>query len=149
MGYTLNRQYQKSVLDTYTLTDTAVAINGLLPLEQNSVLTGCSIKHPAGSTSIEITKPGLYLVNFNAEGSTAAASGNMTAQLFRNGVSVPGATASAASSAAADIESISFSKVILVRPSCCAVDNRTTLTFVNTGVAALYTTVNVNVIKLC
>lgn len=149
MGYTMNKKYQKSVLDTYTLTDTTVPVNGLLPLEQNYVLTGCSISHPAGSTSITLEKPGLYLVNFNGEGSTAGTAGNFTAQLFKNGVSVPGASANANTTAAADIESLSFSKIISVLPSCCAVDNTTTLTFVNTGVAAIYTTVNVNVIKLC
>lgn len=138
----------KSVLDTYTLTDTAVAVNGLLPLEQNQLLTGCAITHTPGSTAIILNEPGLYLVNFDVEGFVTGETGVLTAQLFKNGVAVPGATATSSSTSATNIETVGFSKIIQVKPSCCVVDNTASLTFVNTGVASTYTTINVNVIKL-
>lgn len=138
----------KSVLDTYTLTDTTVAVNGLLPLEQNQLLTGCAITHAPGSTSIILNEPGLYLVNFDAEGFITGETGVLTAQLFKNGVAVPGATATSNSTSATNAETVGFSKIIQVKPSCCVVDNTANLTFVNTGVASTYITINVNVIKL-
>lgn len=138
----------KSVLDTYTLTDTAVAANGLLPLEQNQLLIGCAITHTPGSTTIILNEPGLYLVNFDADGYVTGETGVLTAQLFKNGVAVPGATATSSLTSATNIETVGFSKIIQVKPSCCVVDNTASLTFVNTGVASTYTTINVNVIKL-
>lgn len=138
----------KSVLDTYTLTDSTVAANGLLPLEQNLVLTGCAITHTPGSAVISLKEPGCYLVNFNAEGSTAGGTGGFTVDLFRNGVAVPGAESTSGATSTTNIETIGFSKIIQVKPSCCAVDNTANLTFVNTGTSSIYTTINVNVVKL-
>lgn len=145
----MDKKYQKSTLDAYTTTDTAVVVNGLLPLEQNSILTGCSIKHAPGSSTITLAKPGLYLVAFNADGSTSGTAGNLAVQLYQNGVAVPGAVSTVSSDTAADLETISFTKIILVKPSCCSIDNTAYLTFVNTGVASLYTNINVDVVKLC
>lgn len=138
----------KSVLDTYTLTDVTVATNGLLPLEQNYLLTGCAIVHSPGSTTITLQEPGLYLVNFDAEGSTAGGTGGFTAQLHNNGVAVPGATSTSGATSTTDIETIGFSKVIQVKPSCCAIDNTANLTFVSTGADSIYTSITVNVVKL-
>lgn len=42
-----------------------------------------------------------------------------------------------------------FATIIKVPPSCCAVDNTANLTLVNTGVAAIFTNVNINITKLC
>lgn len=138
----------KSVLDTYTLTDVTVATNGLLPLEQNYLLAGCAIVHFPGSTTITLQEPGLYLVNFDAEGSTAGGTGGFTTQLYNNGVAVPGATSTSGATSTTDIETIGFSKVIQVKPSCCAIDNTANLTFVNTGADSIYTSITVNVVKL-
>ena len=44
---------------------------------------------------------------------------------------------------------LAFSTIIKVPPSCCAIDNAVSLTLVNTGVAATYTNVNINITKLC
>lgn len=138
----------KSVLDTYTLTDVTVATNGLLPLEQNYLLVGCAIVHSPGSTTITLQEPGLYLVNFDAEGSTAGGTGGFTTQLYKNGVAVPGATSTSGSTSTDNVETIGFSKIIQVKPSCCAIDNTANLTFVNTGASSIYTTININVVKL-
>ena len=138
----------KNVLDTYTLTDSTVSTNGLLPLEQNYLLTGCAISHSPGSTTITLNEPGIYLINFDAEGSTAGGTGGFTVELYKNGVAVPGATSTSGSTSTTDVETIGFSKIIQVKPSCCAIDNTANLTFVNTGESSIYTTISVNVIKL-
>lgn len=138
----------KSVLDTYTLTDSTVGANGILPLEQNYLLTGCAITHIPGANTITLGEPGCYLINFNAEGSTSGGTGAFTTELFLNGVAVPGAEATSGSTSTGNVETLSFSKLIQVKPSCCAIDNTANLTFVNTGVASIYTTINVNVVKL-
>lgn len=144
---TCNRKYQKSTLTAYTIPSTAEAVNGVLAFA-NRNLTGCSIDFTAGATAINLTKPGLYLVEFNATVANQGTTGNVTAQLQRNGISVPGATATTASASATDLRSISFAQVIEVSPSCCAVNNDASLTVVNTGVAANYSDFNINVIKL-
>ena len=145
----MEQRYQKSILDTYTTANTAVAVDGLLPLEQNNILTGCSITHVAGSTTVSLVKPGQYLVAFNADGTTSGTAGNISVQLYNNGVAVPGAISTAEMDTTIDTGNVSFTKVISVKPSCCVIDNTANLTFVNTGVATLYTNINVNVIKLC
>lgn len=138
----------KSVLDAYTLTDTEVAVNGLLPLEQNQLLTGCAITHIPGSTSIILNEPGLYLINFDADGYATGGTGSFTVQLYNNSIAVPSAVSTSSSTSSTDAETIGFSTIIQVKPSCCAIDNTANLTFVNTGVASTYTTINANVIKL-
>lgn len=48
-----------------------------------------------------------------------------------------------------DVESLSFSTIIQVKPSCCAVDNNVNLTFVNTGIPTTFSNINVAITKLC
>jgi hypothetical protein len=69
--------------------------------------------------------------------------------LQNNGVAVPGAIATFTTTVADDATNLAFSTIIRVPPSCCAVDNTANLTLVNTGVAATYTNVNINITKLC
>lgn len=47
-----------------------------------------------------------------------------------------------------DVRSLAFSKLIQVKPSCCAVNNTTNLTFNNAGLAATFTNVNVVITKV-
>lgn len=58
-------------------------------------------------------------------------------------------TTAASTTALTDIKSLSFSTIIQVKPSCCAVDNNVNLTLVNTGVPATFSNVNVVITKLC
>lgn len=141
---TCNRKYQKSTLTAYTVPVTAEAVNGVLAFA-NRQLTGCSIDFTTGSTTISLTKPGLYLVEFNATVTNAGTTGNVVAQLQKNGVNVPGATATTSSTSTTVL---TFTQIIEVNPSCCAVNNDANLTVVNTGVAANYSNFNINVVKL-
>lgn len=59
-----------------------------------------------------------------------------------------GALSSDTSASTTDVRNISFTKVIRVNPSCCAVNNQANLTFVNTGLGAIYTNANVVITKL-
>ena len=104
-----------------------------------------------GATTFSLNKPGFYFVTFNGVGAaTGATVGNIVIQLQRNGVNVPGAFTSAASTTAlTDVKSLSFSTIIQVKPSCCAVDNNVNLTFVNTGIPTTFSNINVAITKLC
>ena len=60
-----------------------------------------------------------------------------------------GATATITPTAVGDTMNFAFATIIKVPPSCCSVDNTANLTLVNTGVAAIFTNVNINITKLC
>ena len=77
-----------------------------------------------------------------------ATQGAITVQLQNNGTAVPGALSSDTSASTTDVRNLSFTKVIRVNPSCCAVNNQANLTFVNTGLGAIYTNANVVITKL-
>ena len=112
-------------------------------------MTGCTVSHTAGSTTFSLNKPGLYFVSFNAVGTiSGATAGAITVQLQNNGTAVPGALSSDTSASTTDVRNLSFTKVIRVNPSCCAVNNQANLTFVNTGLGAIYTNANVVITKL-
>ena len=81
--------------------------------------------------------------------STSGTAGNMTIQLFNNGVAVPGAIATSYSGAVDQDENLSFSTIIRVLPSCRIVDNSVTLTVQNTGVEAIFNSLNIVITKLC
>ena len=140
------RRYQKSTLYAYTQASQSVEVN--LPVAfNNSQKTGCSIELETPNI-IELCNPGLYLVEFNGSAATSGTAGDITVQLQRNGVNVPGALATNTSSATTDIESLSFSTIIDVLPSCCAVNNQTNLAVINSGVAATFANVTINIVKL-
>ena len=149
MGYAINRQYQKSILNAYTITNQTITTNQTVDFNNTNILNGCSIDFNSGSPSIYLRKPGVYLVTMDASVAEAGTAGVITMQLQRNGVNVNGAQASIDSTAAGDTDSMSFTTVIKVLPSCCSVDNTTTLTVLNTGVEAIYSNANVTVVKLC
>jgi hypothetical protein len=136
------------MINSYSLTSQAVAVDGTLNFDTTRVLTGCTVKHVDGTPTFTLTKPGYYYVTFNGT-ITDTAAGIITAQLLNGGVAVPGAEASITSAATTDEHSFSFATIIRVLPSCCAIDNTTTLTVANTGVAATYSVANINITKLC
>lgn len=136
------------MISAYTLTNQAVAIDGLLDFDTNRIATGCTVKHVDGTPAFTLARPGYYYVTFNGT-ITDTAAGNVTVELLNGGVAVPGATASATVAATTDEHSVAFATIIRVLPSCCAIDNTTTLTVANTGIAATYSVANINITKLC
>lgn len=138
------------MINSYTNTNQAVATNSPLLFNVNSVKTGCTVTHSEGTASFSLNKPGFYYVSFSGVGfSTGATGGTVIVQLQNKGVNVPGALASADSTTPEDIEDLSFSTIIQVKPSCCAVDNTATLTLVNTGISTTYSNANLVITKLC
>ena len=137
------------MVDSYNIQSQTVDVNDLLTFSINSILTGCTVSHTAGSTTFSLNKPGLYFVSFNAVGTiSGATAGAITVQLQNNGTAVPGALSSDTSASTTDVRNLSFTKVIRVNPSCCAVNNQANLTFVNIGLGAIYTNANVVITKL-
>ena len=136
------------MINSYSLISQAVAADGTLSFDTTCVLTGCTVKHADGTPTFTLTKPGYYYVTFNGT-ITDTTAGNVTVELLNGGVAVPGATASATVAAATDEHSVAFATIIKVLPSCCAIDNTTTLTVANTGIAATYSVANINITKIC
>ena len=135
------------MISSYNNTSQEVAINGLLTFTTDRILTGCTATR--NGQTFQLNKPGYYYVTFNADGAATTAVGDIVVVLQNNGVAVPGAIATFTTTVADDATNLTFSTIIKVPPSCCAVDNTANLTLVNTGVAATYTNVNINITKLC
>jgi hypothetical protein len=136
------------MINAYSLISQAVAADGTLNFDTTRVLTGCTVKHADGTPTFTLTKPGYYYVTFDGT-ITDTTAGIVTVQLLNGGVAVPGAEASITNAATTDERSFSFTTIVRVLPSCCAIDNTTTLTVANTGIAATYSIANINITKLC
>ena len=135
------------MISSYNNTSQDVAINGLLTFTTDRILTGCTATR--NGQTFQLNKPGYYYVTFNADGAATTAVGDIVVVLQNNGAAIPGAIATFTTTVADDATNLAFSTIIRVPPSCCAVDNTANLTLVNTGVAATYTNVNINITKLC
>lgn len=135
---------QKSALTTVATSAQTVAANGFVSFPTNNLLPGLSIKHPAGSTSVNLTR-GLYLVTVNAD-ITPTAAGDIGLQLIRNGAAVPGAEATV-TGATGDTYNISFATLLRVLPSCCVIDNNAALQ-VQATAAGTISNVSLSVVRL-
>ena len=134
------------MISSYNITTQNVAVDGLLTFTTDRILTGCTVIR--NGPTFQLNKPGYYYVTFNADGSAISVA-DVTIELQNNGIAVPGATATITPAAVGNTMNFAFATIIKVPPSCCAVDNTANLTLVNTGVAAIFTNVNINITKLC
>ena len=135
------------MISSYNISTQAVLTNGLLNFSTDRILTGCTASRDG--TTFQLNKPGYYYITFNGVASATEAVGELSVELFNNGVAVPGAIATFTTTTAGDNSNYAFSTIVRVLPSCCAVNNIANLTLVNTGVAATYENVNFNITKLC
>ena len=136
------------MISSYNATTQNVAIEAAYVFDTNRIVTGCTVGHTPGTSTFTLTKPGYYYVTFNTTFTTEA-TGIATVEL-RNGTNpIPGAIAAEAVTTAGDTKTLAFATIIRVLPSCAAIDNTTTLTFVSTTLALDVTTANVNITKLC
>jgi hypothetical protein len=135
------------MISSYNITSQDVAVNGLLTFTTDRILTGCTITR--NGPTFQLNKPGYYYVTFNADGAATTTPGDVVVVLQNNGVAIPGAIATVTVAAADDATNLAFATIVKVPPSCCAIDNTAMLTLVNTGVAATFTNVNINITKLC
>ena len=136
------------MISAYNAAAQTVAIDGAYVFDTNRVATGCTVGHVPGTTTFTLTKPGYYYVTFNTVFTTAT-TGIATVELQNGGVTVPSATGSETVTTAGDTKSISFATIVKVLPSCPAINNTATLTFVATGLEIEATVAAVNITKLC
>ena len=135
------------MISSYNTTNSAVVSNGTINFTTDRILTGCTAVR--NGETFQLNKPGYYYVTFNAIAAATTTVGELTIELYNNGVAVPGAIAGATTTTAGDNLDFAFTTIVRVPPSCCAVDNTARLTVVNTGVDATYADVNLNITKLC
>lgn len=138
------------MLDTYTPTSQSISADTPINFDIVRHNTCNFIQHVAGTPTITLRAPGYYFVSFNGVASaTDTATDPIVVQLTNNGANVPGGITSALSSAANTPTALSFTTVVKVLPSCCAVDNTTSLQIVNSGIEALFTNVELVIRRAC
>ena len=135
------------MISSYNITTQNVAVDGLLTFTTDSILTGCT--GTRNGPTFQLNKPGYYYITFNGVGLPTTTVGEVSIELQNNGVTVPGTLSAFTPAAVTDTGSVSFSTIIKVAPSCCAMDNRVSLSVVNTGVPTTFTSANINITKLC
>ena len=116
----------KSALYAAMQTPTAVAVDGVIPLGSLIRRYGCDVA--LNGNAVNITGTGYYDVDASV---TSTAAGTVTITLYKDGVAVPGATASETAAANGTVD---LNIPALVRQVCCAAGSA--LTLVLTGVAA-------------
>jgi hypothetical protein len=139
------------MLQTYTRSNNGTAVASSTPINflTNKIKRNCSVQHSEGSPSIVLHGAGIYKVEFNGiftAPSTTATTINV--QMLADTVVVPEALAVATSASTTDYVNLAFTTLVRVKPSCCAVDNTTTLTFLNTNADILFNA-NVVITKVC
>lgn len=133
----------KSVLYEVTTTSTSVAATtGIIPLTNIVRRYGCAINQ--SGNSIVLNEPGYYQVSVQVTFSAPAA-GVIGLTLQQDGTQVLGATgAETITTATTEVRSISFTAI--VRVTCGNAPS--TLTLVNSGLAATYTNVALSIEKV-
>lgn len=121
-------------------TPTAVAVDGVIPLGSLIRRYGCDVA--LNGNAVNITGAGYYDVDASVT-VTPAAAGTVTVTLFKDGVAVPGATASETAAANGTVD---LNIPALVRQVCCAAGSA--LTLVLTGAAATVNNVALRVQRI-
>lgn len=130
----------KSALYAAMQTPTAVAVDGVIPLGSLIRRYGCDVT--LNGNAVNITGAGYYDVDASVTVSPAAA-GTVTITLYKDGVAVPGATASETAAANGTVD---LNIPALVRQVCCAAGSA--LTLVLTGAAATVNNVALRVQRI-
>lgn len=135
---------------SYSTSDQTVAVNATILFDDNGIVSGRCSTHSAGTGAFSLNGPGYYLVHFHGDVSAAAA-GDVVAQLYVNGELYEGAEATTTiTTATTEIDNIGFQVLVKVMPNCCAVNTNipATLTFRNTGIEATYSNLGVTIVKI-
>jgi len=127
-----------SFLDTYTNTSQTLTTGSPLVFNTNRIRAGRSISHQAGSSTINLNKPGIYEIHFNGDATESGTAGIVAIQLYVNGVLQPSSIAAEDSTATTDTVNIAFDTAVCVTPNCCTCGNSVSLTFVDVGVDAIF-----------
>ena len=120
-----------------------VALNGIINL--GTVIRRFGPNIGLSGNAVQIDGAGYYDIEASITAAPTAA-GNVTVTVYKDGIAIPGATASQATGTANNPVNISISS--LVREYCPCGDGLSNLTFVLTGTASSVTNVAVVVKKL-
>lgn len=131
----------KSLIYTAMQTPTAVAVNGIIPLGTIVRRYGCNCN--LNGNGVSINGSGYYDADVSVTAVPAAA-GTVTVQLLKDGVAIPGATASATVAAADTAVTLAFPAS--VRLGCCSTGS--VLTLLLTGAASTVNNAAVRVEKI-
>lgn len=131
----------RSAIYTANINTQALFVGNTINLGSVIRRFGCALRQ--NGNSITMRESGYYKVTASITAAPTAV-GTVTAALFRNGVAVPGATASATASAAN--ASVALPITAIVRENCCNDDDA--LTLVLTGTNSNVTNVAMVVEKL-
>ena len=136
------------MLQAYTDNTQNLAANQTIKFDYTVVNnTPCAISFNEGTSSIKLKKQGYYLVQFNAT-AIATAAGDISIQMFIDGEASSQALAKDTLDAVGDLSNLSFSSIVPIKCSCCAVDNSQTITFSNTGIDTSLSLANVIITKI-
>lgn len=130
----------KSALYAAMQTDTAVTAGGVIPLGSLIRRYGCDIA--LSGNAVNLTGTGYYDVDASIT-ATLTAAGTVTVTLYKDGVAVPGATASETGTASG---TVNLNIPALVRQACCA--SGSALSLVLTGAAATVNNVALRVQRI-
>lgn len=111
----------------------SVSPNSIYPFNTTFILTGC-VATLNGSTSINLNKPGIYMIEFNGQASPTGENGVVSVQLYNDGVAMPQANSSAYATMG-NPASLSFSTLIKVGCLCPCESGSKVLTLHYEGVA--------------
>lgn len=101
------------MLRTYSKSITANANNAIV-FNTNKILTGNTISHNGGSSSVIVNKPGYYKVDLDIS-STVGTTGEVSIQLYADGIAIPDAIITA-NITAGEYSNNSFSTIIRATP---------------------------------
>lgn len=108
--------------------------------------TDCRINATSGTT-FSLARPGRYQISFNGVGSSATAGSTFGVVLQQNESALPETQSTVTSAAANDANTLNFSTVIRVLPSCAAISNTVNLQVITTAAGTL-TNANLVITKL-
>ena len=123
--------------------------NTSIVFDNKTIQTDCTVTANEPTNTITLRRAGIYLVQFNAIiSNTTSTSEFIGINMERDDIAITEAHTGATSSSTSDLVAVSFSTLVRVRPSCCAVDNTTRLQFKVTSSDTLVYFANVVVTKL-
>ena len=134
----------KSALYAAMQTPTAVAVGGVIPLGSLIRRYGSDLSLSGSAVNIagNCQSQGYYDVDASIT-ATLTAAGTVTATLYKDGVAIPGATASETGTASG---TVNLNITALVRQACCAAGSA--LTLVLTGAEATVNNVGLRVQRI-
>jgi len=121
------------MIEYVNTSEQSLAVNESYSFPERVFRTNCLITPE--DTNFIISKTGYYIIHFEAT-VEAVTAGEVSAQLYVNGEAVPYTKVTATADASGDLVPLSFTGIVLVKPSCCAVNNTKNISIRNVGLAA-------------